>query len=372
MENKIYKLADILVNYSLKVKSGERVLIIVESLNAKNLVNHLIDLIYKNNGLVSVKLLDNEIISKIYENLSERGIEQIIKQKWFEVDNYDAFITIRYTENDYGSKNINKKMKNLLDIRSVYLDDIRINKRKWVLLNYPSSLDANKAHMTTNEFSSFAFDVMTIDYEKMYNELLPLKKIMEATDKVRIVGKDTDISFSIKGIPAVICAGESNIPDGEIFTAPIKDSVNGYITYNTPSPYKGNVFNNIKLTFENGKIIDFACDNEVDKLKEIFDTDDGARYIGEFSLGTNPLIMYPMGDILYDEKIFGSIHFTPGRAYQDAFNGNVSSIHWDLVRIGRSDYGSDEIYFDDKLIRKNGLFVLKELEGLNYNKKDMD
>ena len=174
------------------------------------------------------------------------------------------------------------------------------------------------------------------------------------------------MTFSIKGIPAVPCAGECNIPDGEVFTAPVRESVNGTIQYNTPSPYQGTVFNNVKLEFKDGKIVNATADNDIEKLNEIFNTDEGAKFIGEFAIGVNPLIKHPMGDILFDEKIDGSFHFTPGQAYEgEADNGNRSAIHWDLVLIQRPEYGGGSIYFDDVLIRENGRFVIKELECLN-------
>ena len=193
-----------------------------------------------------------------------------------------------------------------------------------------------------------------------------LKNLMEKTDQVHIVGPGTDLTFSIKGIPAVPCAGECNIPDGEVFTAPVRESVNGTIQYNTPSPYQGTVFNNVKLEFKDGKIVNATADNDIEKLNEIFNTDEGAKFIGEFAIGVNPLIKHPMGDILFDEKIDGSFHFTPGQAYEgEADNGNRSAIHWDLVLIQRPEYGGGSIYFDDVLIRENGRFVIKELECLN-------
>ncbi|MEG0909314.1 MAG: aminopeptidase, partial [Bacilli bacterium] len=240
-----------------------------------------------------------------------------------------------------------------------------INERKWVLLNYPSIIDAFKANTPTEDFFKFAFDAMTFDYKKLSKDLEPLKKLMEKTDKVKIIGPNTDISFSIKNIPAIPCCGECNIPDGEIYTAPVKDSVNGRITYNTASPYNGNVFRNVSLNFKDGKIIEATCDDDNKALNEIFDTDEGSRYIGEFAIGVNKLIEYPIGDILFDEKIKGSIHFTPGKCYDNAQNGNNSAIHWDLVLIQREDFGGGEIYFDDLLIRKDGLFVIDELKHLN-------
>ena len=187
---------------------------------------------------------------------------------------------------------------------------------------------------------------------------------MQRTDRVRITAPGTDLTFSIKDIPVVPCSGESNIPDGEVFTAPVRDSVNGTIRYNAASSYQGFVFENVTLTFENGKIVKAEA-NDTERINGIFDMDEGARYVGEFAIGVNPYILHPMKDILFDEKIQGSIHFTPGSCYDDAWNGNVSAIHWDLVLIQRPEYGGGEIYFDDVLIRKDGRFVVPELEVLN-------
>jgi aminopeptidase len=192
----------------------------------------------------------------------------------------------------------------------------------------------------------------------------PLVELMENTDRVRITGVGTDLSFSIKGMPAIKCAGEVNIPDGEVFSAPIRDSVNGYITYNTPAEYQGFTYENIRLEFKNGKIVK-ATANDTERINKVFDTDDGARYVGEFAIGVNPYITKPMKDTLFDEKIMGSIHFTPGSAYDDCDNGNESAIHWDLVFIQTPEFGGGEIWFDDNLIRKDGKFVFESLKVLN-------
>lgn len=223
---------------------------------------------------------------------------------------------------------------------------------------------AQAASMSISGFEDFYFDVCNLDYRHMSRAMDPLVELMNRTDKVRIVSPGTDLSFSIKDIPAVKCAGTLNIPDGEVFTAPIRDSVQGTISYNTPSVYSGSSFEHIKFHFEQGKIIE-ATSNNSKRLNEILDVDEGARYIGEFSIGFNPYIQYPMKDILFDEKIDGSLHFTPGQAYEDADNDNRSSVHWDLVLIQRPDFGGGEIYFDDILIRKDGRFVISELEMLN-------
>jgi aminopeptidase len=187
---------------------------------------------------------------------------------------------------------------------------------------------------------------------------------MGKTDKVRIKGVDTDLAFSIKGLPPIKCDGRLNVPDGEVFSAPVKDSVNGYITYNTPSEYEGKLYENVRLEFKDGKIIK-ATSNDTAGINQIFDTDEGSRYVGEFALGVNPYIVKPMRDILFDEKIMGSFHFTPGDSYENCFNGNKSSVHWDLVCIQTPSFGGGEIWFDDVLVRKDGRFVLKELDVLN-------
>lgn len=365
MDERLKKLSNTLVNYSVEVKENDRVLIQYESNMCNPLIKYLIKDIYKNKGIPFVKLIDNELNSLIMENADSKTIDEIVKMKTYEVDNFDCFIRICYTENEYEDKNVTSSIRKELGSKSQNVDDIRINERRWVLLNYPSLIDAYKAKMKYDDFYNFALDVMNVDYKSMSEKIKPLKDLMESTDKVRIVGPDTDIEFSIKGMPAIPCCGTANIPDGELYTAPIKESVNGFITYNVSSPYHGSTFSNIRLEFSNGQIINCNSSENSDLLKEIFDIDEGARYIGEFSLGFNPMITKPMGDILYDEKIMGSLHFTPGRCYEDCDNGNVSSIHWDLVLIQTEDFGGGEIYFDDVLIRKDGKFVLDELKDLN-------
>jgi aminopeptidase len=242
--------------------------------------------------------------------------------------------------------------------------DQRVNKTKWVVLRWPTPSMAQMAGMSTEAFEDFFFRVCTLNYSKMEGAMKPLAALMNDTDRVRIIGPGTDLNFSIRGIATVACSGQHNIPDGEVFTCPVRDSVQGHIQFNAPTIYQGTAFDSIKLGFKNGRITD-ATGNNTARINEILDTDEGARFIGEFALGFNPFILEPMRDILFDEKIAGSFHFTPGQAYENADNGNRSQVHWDLVCIQRPEYGGGEIYFDDKLIRKDGEFVLEELKGLN-------
>lgn len=366
MDKRIEQLSNTIVNYSINVKENDRVLIQYESTNCNPIVKCLIKDICKNKGIPSVKYIDNEINSLLLETSTSKSIDELVKQKQFEVDNFDCFIRICYTENEYESKDISSSIRKELGLKSEEINNTRINKRRWTLLNYPSIVDAYKANMKYDDFYNYSLDVMNVDYKSMSEKIKPLKELMEKTDKVRIVGPNTDLTFSIKDMPAIPCCGTANIPDGELYTAPIKDSVNGTITYNIKSPYNGHIFNNVKLEFKDGKIINCSSSENNEYLEEIFNTDEGARYVGEFSLGFNNMIKDAMGDILYDEKIMGSLHFTPGKCYDDCNNGNVSSIHWDLVLIQREEYGGGEIYFDDVLIRKDGKFTLDSLKQLNW------
>ncbi len=369
MDERIKKLSKHIVENSIQVKKGDTVLISSVTLEPSILVRQLIRDIVKKEGIPFVKIIDPSISALLSELTDEKRIQKLKQLGQNDIDNYDAFISIRYTTNDYENSKTDPKMNKKLGEEMLEIDDVRINQRKWVLLNFPSKMDAYKAKMTSEDFYNYAFDVMTIDYQDLKERVLPLKELMEKTDSVRIKGPGTDLTFSIKGMKAIPCCGLSNIPDGEVYTAPVKNSVNGTITYNTPSPYQGYIFHQVKLTFEKGKIIEAVAQDNNEKLNEIFDTDEGARYVGEFSFGLNPKILHAMGDILFDEKIIGSIHFTPGRCYADADNGNQSAIHWDLVLNQREEYGGGEIYFDDILIRKDGKFVLPELKHLNYDLK---
>ena len=276
----------------------------------------------------------------------------------------DAYIAIRAGNNSAELSDVSEDNIKLASMLSREVTDYRVNKTKWVILRYPNNSMAQLANMSLEAFEDFYFNVCTLDYSKMSKAMDSLKALMDKTDKVRLVAQNTDLTFSIKGIPAIKCDGERNIPDGEVYTAPVRDSINGRISYNTPSEYQGFKYENISFEIENGKIVKATANNE-ERINNLLDTDEGARYFGEFAIGVNPFVLEPMLDILFDEKIAGSFHLTPGMAYEDANNGNKSAIHWDLVMIQRPEYGGGEIWFDDKLIRKDGMFVIDELKCLN-------
>ena len=365
VDKRVETLAKNLVNFSCKVKKGERVLVEAFGIDYQ-LVNCIVKEVYAVGAYPFVSVKDNRIEREIYKGMSENLAGDMARYDGYKMDEMDAYIGIRGGENAFETSDVpSDKMSIYNRLYSLPVHhEKRVKHTKWVVLRYPTQGMSSMSAMSTEAFEDFYFDVCNLDYAKMDEAMTPLVELLNKTDKVRIVAPNTDLRFSIKGIPAVKCSGERNIPDGEVYTAPVKDSVNGYITYNAPTSKNGYKFENIRLQFENGKIVK-ATGNNDKALQEIFDTDEGARYVGEFALGVNPYINKPMGDILFDEKISGSIHFTPGSCYDEAPNGNTSAIHWDLVLIQTPQYGGGEIYFDDVLVRKDGLFVLPELECLN-------
>jgi len=362
---RIEQLAKNLINYSVNLQPGEKILI--ENIgNEVPLTRELIKQAYKAGGVPFLTIKNNELLRTL---LSECSKEQISEMAAFEIarmKEMKAYIGLRVSENvsELGAVPP-EKMKLYSEYYQKPLhSDLRVKHTKWCVMRYPNHSMAQLANMATELFEDFYFKVCNLDYSKMSKAMDNLVKYMEKTDRVRITGRDTDLSFSIKGLPAIKCAGNMNIPDGEVFTAPVRDSVHGVITYNTPAVYQGVTFENIRLEFRDGKIIK-ATANDTERINKIFDTDEGSRYVGEFAIGVNPYIEKPMKDTLFDEKIKGSLHFTPGSCYDECNNGNESSIHWDLVLIQRPDYGGGEMWFDNTLVRKDGMFVVDELKCLN-------
>jgi len=367
VDPRVTRLADVLVGYSTQVKPGERVLI--ECFDVPDEVPiALINRVAEAGGLPFVTIKKNRVLRALFNNATEDQMKVTGEIEAARMEKMDAYIAVRGTENLTELSDVpDDKMKLYESLwRHPVHSKIRVPKTKWVVLRWPSPSMAQQASMSTEAFEKFYFDVCTFDYAKLEQAMQPLKARMDAADQVHIVSPGTDLRFSIKGLSSIACTGERNIPDGELFTAPVRDSVEGTLTYNAPTINQGTVFEGVSLKFSQGKIVEAtASGGTTDKLNSILDSDEGARYIGEFSLGFNPFILNPMKDILFDEKIAGSLHFTPGQAYEEADNGNRSAVHWDMVLIQRPEYGGGEIYFDGELIRKDGLFVPEDLLCLN-------
>ncbi|MBD0379454.1 aminopeptidase [Paenibacillus sedimenti] len=365
LDPRLTKLADVLVNYSVQARPGENILI--EAYGIDNaLVKELVKKVHEAGAHPFVNLRDHAVMRQLIMDSTEAQMQTWADFDAFQMKQMQGYIGVRGGLNSYEMSDIpadRMKLYNSIYYQQVHFD-VRIKDTRWVVLRYPTPSMAQLASMSTEAFEDFYFNVCTMDYGKMSKAMDSLKALMDRTDKVRLVGPGTDLTFSIKGIGSIKCGGEMNIPDGEVYTAPVRDSVNGVISFNTPTPHDGFIYENIVLEFENGKIVN-ATANDTARINEVFDMDEGARYVGEFAIGVNPFIQHPMKDTLFDEKIDGSFHFTPGNCYDDAYNGNKSSLHWDIVNIQRPEYGGGEIWFDDVLIRKDGLFVLPELLQLN-------
>ena len=359
------ELADVLIGHSTKLQAGEHILI--ETFDIPDeMVIALIRATRRAGGVPLVESKRNRIQRELIAAGQEEAMIAAGAVEKFRMEKVQAYVGLRGSANIAEMSDVPGDSIELFEhhwMKPVHFA-IRVPNTKWVVLRWPSPSMAQQAKMSSDAFEDFYFDVCTLDYAKMAEAQKPLKALLEHTDQVHITGPDTDLRFSIENIPAIPCSGEHNIPDGECFTAPVRDSVEGEIRFNTPTLYRGTPFDNIHLRFDQGRIV-AASASDTAALNAILDVDEGARYIGEFAIGFNPHITTPMLDILFDEKIAGSFHFTPGQAYEVADNGNRSAVHWDMVMIQTPEYGGGEIYFDGKLVRKDGLFALPELLNLN-------
>ena len=357
------KLAEGLAGFSTALKKGERVLI--DAFDVPDaMVIALVRAVRARGAHPYVQLHRARVTRELTLGAEEAQYAPHAEIELARMQKMDAYIALRGSENIFEASDVPAERVQLVSRLMKPVLDHRVGKTKWVVLRWPTSAMAQQAAMSTEAFEDFYFKVCTLDYARMAPGMKALADLMKRTDRVRIKGPGTDLQFSIKGIGAQPCGGLRNIPDGEVFSCPVRDSVEGYIQYNAPTVYLGASFDNIRLAFKRGRIVE-ATSSNTKRLNEILDSDAGARYIGEFALGFNPYILEPMRDILFDEKIAGSFHFTPGQAYDGVGNGNKSQVHWDMVCIQRPEYGGGEIWFDEKLIRKDGVFVPKSLQKLN-------
>jgi len=357
------KLASLLVSFSTALKKGERALIDAFDIPPEMTIA-LVRAVRNAGALPFVQLHQGAISRELAMHAAEAALDVSSSVELARMKKMDAYIAVRGGANITEMSDVPPEQMKLVARKMKPVLDWRVKKTRWCVLRWPSPSMAQLAGMSTEAFEKFYFDVCTLNYAKMVPGMKALKTLMEKTDKVQLRGPGVDLTFSIKGIAAIPCGGGHNIPDGEVFTAPVKNSVEGYIAYNAPTIYQGTAFDNVRLVFKAGRIVEATANNTL-KLNEILDSDPGARYIGEFAIAFNPHILKPMRDILFDEKISGSFHFTPGQCYEQTENGNRSQVHWDMVSIQRPDWGGGTIHFDGKLIREDGRFVPKSLHGLN-------
>jgi aminopeptidase len=357
------QLAEGLTGFSTSLRKGERVLIDAYDV-PDAMVVALIRAARKRGAYPYVQMNHSRVSRELALGADEAQCGPQADIELHRMRKMDAYIALRGSGNIFEASDVPGDRVTLISRIFKEVQEHRVNRTKWVVLRWPSSAMAQEARMSTEAFEDFYFRVCTLDYSRMRPGMKALADLMRRTDRVRITGPGTDLRFSIKGIGAEECGGLRNIPDGEVYSCPVRDSVEGVLQYNTRNVYLGSSFENIRLVFRQGRIVE-ATGNNTKRINEILDSDEGARYIGEFAIGFNPHILQPMCDTLFDEKIAGSFHFTPGQAYAEVGNGNKSQVHWDIVCIQRPEFGGGEIRFDDKLIRRDGVFVPKALHKLN-------
>lgn len=365
LDPRIQQLADVLVRHSIAVKPGDKVFVEAYDMPPEATAC-VVRTLAEAGAIPLVETRHNRVLRELYRNATDVQMKLIGELELARMSAMDGYIGLRNSPNATELADVPAERMALYQRhwwKPVH-SDVRCGKTRWVVLRWPSASMAQSAGMSTDAFEDFYFRACCFDYARLEKEVQPLKARLERTREIRLVGPGTDLTMDKGEIPVIPCTGDRNIPDGECFTAPIRDRVNGTIAFNTVSVYQGKTFENIRLTLKDGKIIE-ATASDTEALNAILDSDEGARYVGEFSLGFHPFILHPMRDTLFDEKIAGSIHFTPGNAYEVADNGNRSEVHWDMVLIQRPEYGGGEIYFDGELVRKDGLFVVDDLAGLN-------
>jgi len=367
LDPRMQRLAELLVRHSMRVQPGEKVLIEAYDIPTDMTVA-LIKAVAAVGGQPLVSTYQQPVMRALYQTASADQMQLIGAVERQRMEGVQCYIGMRGSHNTSEMSDVPREKMDLYERHwwNHVHSQVRVPKTKWVVLRWPSPAMAQSAGMSTEAFEDYYFNVCAgVDYDAMQRAMEPLEALMRRTDQVHIKGPGTDLRFSIKGIGVVPCFGERNIPDGEIYTCPVKTSVEGYITYNCETLYRGTLFTNVHFAFDQGKIVKAEAGANTAKLNEILDSDEGARYLGEWSFGVNPYISNPMRDTLFDEKIAGSFHLTPGQCYKEASNGNDSQIHWDIVCRQDPAVGGGEIWFDGVLIRKDGRFVLPELQGLN-------
>jgi aminopeptidase len=365
-------LAERMVNYSLKLQRGERAMIAAGH-SAMPLVKVFAAECLKVGAIPFTYFMDEELTRLFLSSLPQdndallnESIATYVDPINRMMDGVEAVVVIRSKETDTPYAGTTGKTLMAYQQQFGLLFHRFTNEKKWIVLDWPTPLQARKARISYQAFYKFVMDVSLVDYAALHQAALPAKAVLDAADRIHITGPGTDLYFSKKGINTIIGAAANSYPDGELYTAPVKDSVEGYVTFTVPSNYMGQTFHGVRLELEQGKIVKATCKKgSQEALNAILQTDEGASYIGEFALGINPDIRQPMNDIHYDEKIAGSFHFTPGNCYNDAYNGNRSAIHWDQVCMQDPAHGGGEIWLDGQLLRKDGVFVMDIFKALN-------
>lgn len=353
MDQRDEKLANILVHYSIKAKKGDKVIIDFHEAGktlALEVYKKLLDI----GAFVYLEAKLDGFEHAYYKHASSEQINHVFDFEHEKPDEVDARVVIRSSFNSKEMSNIAPekiaaRRKTMQPFLNKYVE------KRWILTYYPSHGMAQEADMSLEEYKEFYFKTCLLDWESVKESQEKLKNAIDDGKVMRVVGEKTDITLSMEGRDGIKCCGEHNMPDGEVFYAPVETQVNGHVYFDLPSIFSGKEVKGIYLEFENGKIIKATAEKNQELLHAILSTDEGSKYLGEVGIGTNFQITKPTKEILFDEKIGGSIHMAVGRAYKEGGGQNESAIHWDMIKDLRK---KGEIYIDGKLIQKNGKFLL--------------
>ena len=348
-----------ILDYSVYLKEGETVYI-----NYYGEKNEIIDLMVEEIKKRNCKCFINAYSKKEhYDEIMSSDEEYWRRKLSSELDKLsqsDVYISLM-GDAEIESNDLEYLRKLAIYKREYYKEfrDYRLKKCRWLGLRLPIKSLAVKHGMSLEEFEEYYYRVCGLDYKELYRLNEDYRKLVAATNEIVVDSRDTSIVFRKNGIGAVTLCGNKNLPDGEIYTAPLRTGVDGHILYNTSSMQDGFEFKKIFLRFKSGVIEEYKTNN--DRLFEkIISSYEGSRSIGELAFGINPMITTPCGIILYDEKMYGSIHTALGQCYSDTYNGNNSELHWDLVKFFDDEDNKGVVYFDGQNIIENG--------KINYSK----
>ncbi|MDD5331438.1 MAG: aminopeptidase [Candidatus Nanoarchaeia archaeon] len=355
MDPRIEKIAKILVDYSVKVKKGETVQV-SGSESAKPLLLEVYKRVLEK-GAYPILDVGLEGSSYLYYKIaSEEQLKKFPEVAMFKTRKADAYISVAGDSNTRELANISPEKIAIRRKVTKPISDLIHKKDRWVIFDFPTNALAMEADMSLDEFEDFVYGASIVDYKELERKQEKLKEIIDNGNKVRIIGEDTDIEMSIKGRLGINHPGIFNVPDGEIFTSPVDDSANGHISYSFPVIYSGKEVDGVKLKFENGKVVKASAEKNESLLKAMIKMDPGASRLGELGIGTNYKINKFIKNILFDEKIGGTIHLALGNSFPEANGKNKSALHWDMIKDLRK---GGEILVDDKVIQRNGKFTFK-------------
>lgn len=353
VDPRITKLASILVHHSVGVKKGE-LIVINSSSEAAPLALECYKFILKAGGIPSVNFSMPGFAYNYYKYASTQQLKYFPKLAKFEAENLKGVINLGAPINTKEFSNVDPKKLVLRRKVTNPISEI-ILKKRWVGCDYPTNALAQDAEMSLEEFEDFLFGATNLDWKKESKKQDKLKKVLDKGESVRILADDTDLTFSIKGRAAIKCDGKHNMPDGEVFLGPVETTTEGFIHYSFPAIYSGREVSGVTLKFKNGKVVDAKAEKNEKFLHAMINTDKGAKYLGELGIGMNPHITKFVRQILFDEKIIGTVHLALGRAYKEGGGVNKSALHWDMIKDMRR---GGRLYVDDKLIQKNGKFLI--------------